>query len=309
MQNNWWPEKYRPKTISDYVGNPTFVEKMELWLKNGEIPHLLLYSEKSGTGKTSAAKLIADALDADVMYINASNENSIDIVREKITSFVSVIGFNKWKIVICDEFSYFSLNAQSALNSILETYSKNCRFIFTANYIEKILPSIVSRCAAFEISTPPKVEILKRMCGILKQENIQYTEKEVAQVIKDFYPDQRIMINYLQDNSQTGTLKIPADNIVINDYCKLILAELTNTKQPVKTMFVNIRQIMADSKVRDFTDLYKHLYRKLDDYTIDGQKGLVILAIADGQYKDAFVVDKEINAMATITNIINIIKA
>jgi hypothetical protein len=147
------------------------------------------------------------------------------------------------------------------------------------------------------------------MCGILKQENIQYTEKEVAQVIKDFYPDQRIMINYLQDNSQTGTLKIPADNIVINDYCKLILAELTNTKQPVKTMFVNIRQIMADSKVRDFTDLYKHLYRKLDDYTIDGQKGLVILAIADGQYKDAFVVDKEINAMATITNIINIIKA
>jgi DNA polymerase III delta prime subunit len=305
--NSWWPEKYRPKNIDEYVGESEFKDKIRGWIDNDEINHLLLYSEKPGTGKTTCAKMIAASLDADVLYINASMENNIDMVREKITNFVSTIGFKKWKIVICDESDFLTANAQASMRAVLETFSKSSRFIFTANYVERLIPAIRSRCTQFQIQTPPKLQILNRMKFILDSENVKYADKDIATVIKEFYPDQRSIINYLQDNSFSGEFKISTQNIIINDYVGKIV-EIFKAGKDAKSMFTNIRQLIADSKVKQFNDLYRYLFDNLDEYAGDGKKGLIILSLAEGQYKDSLVIDKEINAMATIVNILNIIK-
>jgi DNA polymerase III delta prime subunit len=307
LKNSWWAEKYRPTELSEYVSDDEFKRKIEHWIEIGEINHLLFYSEKSGTGKTTLAKMLANKLDADVMYINASFENNVDTVREKITSFVSTIGFKRWKILILDEFPQFSLAGQSALNAVMESYSKNCRFIITGNYVEKILPSIRSRCTQFRIDSPPKIEIAKRMKFILESENVKFSPKDLAVVITEFYPDQRSIINYLQDNSLNNELVLSTQNIIVNDYCNKIV-EIFNSKATVKQIFNDVRQTIADSKIKYFNDLYRYLFDELDKYCGDGKKGLVILALAEGQYRDGLVIDKEINAMATIVNILNIIK-
>lgn len=307
IENSWWAEKYRPTTIKDYVADPEFLTKIEGWIEKGEINHLLLYSEKSGTGKTTLAKMLANSLDADVLCINASDENNVETVREKITTFTTTIGFSRWKILILDEFSQFSPQAQAALNSVMETFSKHSRFIITANYVEKILPSIVSRCTRFQIQSPPKTAILKRMQYILDSENVTYENKDIAVVIKDFYPDQRSILNYLQDNSANGKLHLPKIITISNDYCNSVI-ELLRSKKSAKDLFVEIRQLIANAQVKYFNDLFKILFEQLDSFTPDGKKGLVIIAIADAQYKDAFVIDKEINVMALIVNILNIIK-
>lgn len=307
ITNTWWAVKYRPTKRDDFVGDSEFLDKIDHWIETNDVPNILLTSEKSGIGKTTAAWMIANSIDAEILYINASDDNNIETVRDRIKSFVSTTGFKTWKIVICDEFSYFSINAQSALNSIIETYSRSARFIITANYIEKILPSIRSRCTQFKLDAPPKVGIVKRMEAILQAENVEYDVRDIAKIVKELYPDQRSIINYLQDNSHSGTFKLSSQDIIINDYCEKVLANLTYN-QATKISFGNIRQIIADSKIRQFNDLYKFLFERLDDYAPDGKKGLVILAIADYQYKDNFVVDKEINAMALIVNILTIIK-
>lgn len=307
ITNSRWAMKYRPTQKEDFVGEPEFLAKIDHWIATNDIPHILLTSEKSGIGKTTAAWMIAKSLDAEVMYINASDENNIETVREKIKQFVSTIGFKQWKIVICDEFAYFTPNAQSALNSIMENYSKTARFIITANYIEKILPSIRSRCTQFQLETPPKKGILNRMKYILDTEGVKYEDRDVAKVIVEFYPDQRSIINYLQDNSYTGKFEFSEQNIIVNDYCQKII-DLFNSKKPVSEIFKEIRQLVSDAKVRQFSDLFKFLYNNLDEYAGDGKKGLVIMSLADYQYKDNFVVDKEINAMACIVNILNILK-
>lgn len=308
ITNSRWAMKYRPTKKEDFVGDPEFLEKIDHWIETNDIPHILLTSENSGIGKTTAAWMIAKSLDAEVLYINASDENNIETVREKIKQFVSTIGFKTWKIVICDEFSYFTINAQSALNSIMENYSKTARFIITANYIEKILPSIRSRCTQFQLETPPKKGILQRMQYILDTEGIQYDVKDVAKVIVEYYPDQRSITNYLQDNSYSGTFKLSQQNIITNDYCQKIV-ELFNSNKRGSEIFKEIRQLISDSKVRQFNDMYKYLFNNLDEYTQDGQKGVIIMALAEYQYKDNFVVDKEINAMALIVNILNVIKS
>ena len=189
----------------------------------------------------------------------------------------------------------------------MENYSKTARFIITANYIEKILPSIRSRCTQFQLETPPKKGILNRMKYILDTEGVKYEDRDVAKVIVEFYPDQRSIINYLQDNSYTGKFEFSEQNIIVNDYCQKII-DLFNSKKPVSEIFKEIRQLVSDAKVRQFSDLFKFLYNNLDEYAGDGKKGLVIMSLADYQYKDNFVVDKEINAMACIVNILNILK-
>lgn len=307
ITNSRWAMKYRPTKKEDFVGNPDFLNKIDHWVEINDIPHLLLVSENSGIGKTTVAWLIAKLLDAEVMYINASDENNIETVREKIKTFVSTIGFKTWKIVICDEFSFFTQNAQSALNSIMENYSKTARFIITANYVEKILPSIQSRCTKFELENPPKKGILTRVKYILDTEKIEYDDNDVKKVIVEFYPDQRSILNYIQDNSYTGKFILSQQNIILNDYCQKIV-DLFNSKKSGTDIFKEIRQIISDARVKQFSDLYKYLYNNLDEYAGDGKKGLVIMSLAEYQYKDGFVVDKEINVMACIVNILNIIK-
>lgn len=308
LENTWWPEKYRPKTLDEYVGNDDFIEKVKGWIEADDVPNLILYSEKSGTGKTSACKLIAKMLDADVTYINASDENSIDTVRDKVKRIAATASFKRWKIIILDEFSGFGRQAQSALNAVIEEKSANTRFFLTGNYIDKFLPSIISRCHPFLIQSPPPLKILENLCRILDIEKVQYDKKDLVNIIKKYYPDQRAMLQYCYINSRKGALIYNNDNMTTNDYCSAILEELKNIDRPADVIFKNIRQIIADAKVRDFTELFRYLFDNMNDFVPNGKRSGVIIQLAEHQFRSNQVVDQEIQVMAMIINILMEIK-
>jgi replication factor C small subunit len=248
------------------------------------------------------AKIIAGSVDADVMYINASDENSVDAVRDKIKRYASTVGFRRWKIIILDEADYLTPNAQAALRNLMETYSKTTRFILTCNYVEKIIDPIQSRCQTFAITPPNKTDVAKRLVQVLEQNGVEYDIKDVASIINASYPDIRRAINAAQSFVVNGKLVLDKSSNIQANYMSEILAVLHDPKDK-KGAFSKIRQIIADSKVRDFTPLYTFLYDNLDEYAI-GHVGAVILIIAEAQFKDASVVDKEINIMAMFVNLL-----
>ena len=305
MSNSLWVEKYRPDTLEGYVGNEHILEKVKIYIENEDVPHLLLYGV-AGTGKTTLAKIITNQIDCDVMYINASEENSVDAVRDKIRGFASSMGFRKWKVVILDESDYLTPNAQAALRNLMETFSKSTRFILTCNYVEKVIDPIQSRCQTFAITPPSKKEVAKRLFDILNEEGVEFENEDLAVLVNSGYPDIRRVLNAAQRQVVNGKLKIDTASNIQANYADNVVDELVNGGD-TKTLFTKVRQMIADSKVRDFSPLYKTLYDRVDEYA-NGKVGQTILNIADGQYKDSMVVDKEINVMAMMVNIIMTIK-
>jgi len=305
QENTLWVEKFRPGTLDGYVGNEAVISKVQLYLKNGDVPHLLFYGG-AGTGKTTLAKIIANNVDADIMYINASDENNVDTVRTKIKNYASTIGFKKWKIVILDEADYMTPNGQAALRNLMETFSKTTRFILTCNYVEKIIDPIQSRCQVFGITPPNKKEVAKRIVEILKDEKVTFEMTDLATLINSGYPDIRRVLNSAQRQVIDGKLEIDKQSLVQANYMTKLL-EILKNENDKKSCFQNIRQLINDSKVKDFTALYKFLFDEIDDYGT-GHIASIILILAESQYQDAFAVDKEIHIMATMVKLINEIK-
>jgi len=301
MSNSLWVEKYRPDTLEGYIGNEYILEKVKIYIQNEDVPHLLLYGS-AGTGKTTLAKIITNQIDCDLMYINASDENSVDGVRDKIRGFASSKGFKKWKVIILDEADYLSHNAQAALRNLMETFSASTRFILTCNFVEKIADPIQSRCQTFVITPPSKKEVAKRLNTILTEEGIGFEMGDLVTVVNSGYPDIRRVLNAAQQQVVNGNLVINKELTLEANYADKVVQELLS-KNDAKTKFTNIRQIIADSGVKSFEPLYRTLYDRVDEYA-GGKVGQTILNIADGQYKDVMVVDKEINTMAMILNII-----
>ena len=303
-QHTIWAEKYRPSTLDEYIGNEAIKSKIQSFITQNDISHILL-SGKAGIGKTSLAKIISKHTDCDTMYINSSDENNVDTVRNKIKEFASSVSFKSFKLIILDEADYLTPNSQAALRNIMETYSKVTRFILTCNYVERIIEPIQSRCQVFHVSAPSKKDIAIRLAYILKTENVTFEPKDVATIVTACYPDIRKCINYTQQQVIDGQLTLDKYSIAQNDYKFQLLEHLkTGTKAE---SFKNIRQILADYEVKDFTDLYKFLYDNINDYAT-GHMAKVILTIAEFQYQDSFAIDKEINAMAMIINILDEIK-
>ena len=304
VDNSLWVEKYRPIKLDDYVGNEHLKEKVSGYIESEDVPHLLLFG-RAGTGKTTLAKLIVKSIECDYMVINASDENNVDTVRNKVKNFASSQGFKKYKIIILDEFDYMTPNAQAILRNLMETFSKHCRFILTCNYVEKIIDPIQSRCQTFQIVPPSKKEVAVQLDKILKSEDIKYDVKDLVPIIDSSYPDIRKVINTCQLNSVKGVLKLSKNDLLDSDFKTKIL-DILKTSDDSRNKYMKIRQTVADSKVQDFTEMYSLLYDKVDEYA-SGKVSGVILVLAEGQHRDALAVDKEIPFMATILNILSTI--
>ena len=259
----------------------------------------------AGTGKTTLAKLLVNNIDCDYLYINASDENNVETVRSKVKNFASTMGFKDYKVIILDECDYITPNAQAALRNLMETFSKHCRFILTCNFVERIIDPIQSRCQSFQVIPPNKNDVAKHLHNILTQENVSYNREDLGILVNSGYPDIRRVINGAQRQSLGGKLTIDKQSIVENDY-KMKLLEILKT-QDRKNAFKNIRQLMADAKVTDFADLFRLLYDEVDSYG-KGHVADCILIIAKYELSDSQVVDKEINAMAMLIEILSVIK-
>jgi DNA polymerase III delta prime subunit len=297
-----WNEKYRPQTLDTYVGNDTVKATFQQYIDTNDVPHLLLYGD-AGSGKTTLAKIVANTIAKDnYIYINASDENSVDTVRDKIKQFASSIGFGGLKLIILDECDYMTPNAQAALRNVIETFSKTTRFILTCNYVDKIIDPIQSRCQIFNIVPPSKKEVASHLVKILDGENVKYEKDSLVTIINQSYPDIRRVINTTQRCVIGGVLKLDETTLVEHNYLSSILDVLKSSKSK-KEKFDGIRQLLADNHVRDFNQMFRYLYDNVDTFA-NGFVSTIILIIAEAQYKDSFVVDHEINSMAMFIQII-----
>ena len=291
---NLWVEKYRPQTLEGYVGNEVIKNKVSDYLNQGSIQNLLLYGV-AGTGKTTLAKLIANNLNCDLLYINASDERGIDTIREKIIPFASSMGFGDVKIVILDEADYITPQAQATLRNTMESFSGNTRFILTCNYLERIISPLQSRCQTLEIKPPSKQDVAWRCVDICKNEKVDIDNIALKTIVNTYYPDIRKTINTIQGSVVNHVVKLDESSLK-DDLNEQIIQALSN-----KAKLSDIRQMLADSGSREFDSLFKALYDNLDKFTT--KIGPAILIIAKYQYEYTFVLEKEICVAAMLNEL------
>lgn len=297
-ENSLYVEKFRPDALENFLCSDDVKEKVAEFIKNQDIPNLIL-SGGAGIGKTTLAKLLVKQIDCGMLYINASDENGIQTVREKIKGFASTASFKKLKIIILDEADYLTTEAQSALRNIIEAYSTTTRFIFTCNFPERIIEPLHSRLYLIDIKPASERDVIKRVVEILKIENIKFEKEDVINSFKHFYPDMRRLLNHIQTNIVDSVLKIKENSLDL-DYKEEILAQLMS---PTKSTFKEIRKIIAENDIRDFSSLYRCIFDAIEVLPEKSREN-TILNIAKYQHMDNFKVDKEINFCAFILEII-----
>ena len=290
-------EKYRPDTLEGYIGNDDFKSSLQQWIDTNDVPHLLLCGG-AGTGKTTAAKLIVNNINCDYVYINCSDENGIDTIRDKVKSFASAASFKPQKVVIMDEADFLTINAQAALRNVIETFSLTTRFIFTCNYVERIIDPIQSRTIVFELTPPSMQDVAFKCVEILDLEGVTYTKADIVRIVKQTYPDIRKSLNLLQSSIKNGDLQQSREVTNFNQTSDQIITLLKG--QNIKN-FTTIRQLVMDSNIRDYNELYRVLFERADEFT---DSAIATLIIADYQYKSIMAPDKEITFCACISKLL-----
>jgi replication factor C small subunit len=310
---NLWVEKWRPTQLEDLILSSDNRKYFENIKKTQEIPHLLLCGVQ-GSGKSSLAKIIVnELLNCQYIYINASDENGIDTIRNKISNFVQTKAIDgKLKVVILDESCGLSSSAQQALRNLIEEYSNNNRFILTANYSNKLIDPIQSRMQKFEL-IPPIDGCIKRCIDIIKEEGIKVEngqKERLSNLIKTNYPDLRAMINELQKYSINNILNIPKNLHIASSFANDIFDKLI-----AKEDIIKIRKFIIESEVlfnNDFHLLLKELFEIIYEYNLSAvsleQKKNIMLIVSEAMYKHQNVLDKEINCFATLIEISDILK-
>jgi len=305
MENSLLVEKYRPTVLENYVGNEHIKKTISQYLEQNDIQNLIFYGP-AGTGKTTLAKLIVKNLNCDHLYINASDERGIETIRDKVSGFASVASFKPLKVIILDEADFLTIQAQASLRNIIETFSRTTRFILTCNYIERIIDPLQSRCQTLKIIPPTKKDVAKHLNWILKEEIVMHDVKDLVPLVNQCYPDLRKCINTLQLSIVDGGandlyLNLDPSVLVSSNYMVKVLKELSSDKPRFNT----IRQIIADANVQDFEELYRYLYDNAHIFAL-GKEGMVAYHINEYSYQSNFRIDKEINCMALINQLINV---
>jgi replication factor C small subunit len=293
-------EKYRSKTLDEYVGNENVKLTISKYLEQNDIQNLIFYGP-AGTGKTTLAKLIINNLNCSSIYINASDERGIETIRDKVSSFASTASFKPLKIIILDEADFLTIQAQASLRSVIETYSRSTRFILTCNFIERIIDPLQSRCQVLKIVPPSMKEVAAHVADILDKEGIGWAKETLGPIVKQYYPDIRKILGTTQLSTIDNKLVLDKLILISNNYIEHVISELKTGKN-----WKTIRQIIADSNINDYDELFKALYENASVYA-GGQEGLVAIIIEEYQYHSNFRIDKEINIMACIAKIINAI--
>lgn len=304
MQDLLWVEKYRPSTIGECILTDDLKQPFQTYVDNGNIPNLLL-AGGAGMGKTTVAKAMCNEIGADYLVVNGSQETGIDLLRVKLDNYCSSISLRGGrKVVIIDEADYLNpQSTQPALRGFIEQYAKNCSFIFTCNFPNRLIEPIHSRCSVinFKITKKdqPKIasEFLKRCTHILKDNNIGFSEKTVAELIIKHFPDFRRIINELQKFSTFGEIN---EGILSNNYDQqfgVLLAALKSKK------FNDVRKWVSDNSDHDPKLLYRKIYDNIEQHLEPASLANVILLLADYQYKAAFVSDHELNLTACLLEI------
>jgi len=299
-----WAERYRPRSLNEFIGNEGVKTKLKSFIDQKDLPHLLLYGTAGG-GKTSLAKLLVKAIPCDSLYINASDERTIDTIREKIAQFAATVSFEPLRVVILDEADYLPALSQAALRNVMETYALHSRFILTCNYIERMTSPIVSRCGGgMKIQPPDMADAAALLCAILENEKISYKLEEIEFIVKSYFPDIRQIINFAQQNVAKGKLEIAADSVEQTDYKERLISLL---KTPKKAgVFGEIRQLVADASFSNYDEIYRHLFDKVNDYA-KGKEATVILELADAVYQSSLVFEKEITFVAMMQKLLKVL--
>ena len=301
-ENTLYVERFRPTELKYYVGNENVKDTIQKYLDQGDIQNFIFYGP-AGTGKTTLAKIIVKNLDCDYLYINASDENGIDTIREKVKGFASAASWKGIKIVILDEADFITIQGQAALRNVIETFSRSTRFILTCNFVERIIDPLQSRCQVLKIVPPTKMDVYNHLTWILADQlNLSYTPEDIKSLIVKYYPDMRKMLNVLQMSVKDDEIVLDETVVTSNNYIKEVLKELSQTKPN----FTKIRQIIIDSNTKDFEELYRNLFDYAPKYA-PGSEGSVSIILNEHLYQANFRIDKEINVASCIAKIIETI--
>lgn len=297
-----WVEKYRPRTVSGYVWRDDDQKKqVQSWIKDKSIPHLLL-SGGPGIGKTTMAKMLVHEIgieDYDLLEINASRQRGIDIIRDKISNFVSMIPFGPFKVVLLDEADWLTPEAQASMRGVMEEYSSTSRFILTCNHPNKIIPAIHSRCQQFHFAKIDQTEFTARVATILVEENIEFDLDTLDTYVKVAYPDLRKCINLTQQHCHEGTLSNPSRGDEGTSEWKFDMVELFKAGK-----ISDARKLLC-GKVRaeEMHDIYRWLYDNLYIFGNEVNQDSAVLTLKQALVDHTLVADPEINLAACLVKL------
>lgn len=306
MAKELWVEKYRPKQLEEYVFRDAAQKRqVETWVKEKSFPHLLL-SGAAGIGKTTLAKVLIHEIGIehfDVLEINASRENNVETVRDKIINFVQMIPFGPFKVVLLDEADYLTPNAQAILRGVMETYSSHSRFILTCNYPNRIIPALHSRCQGFHVERTDSTEFTARVATILVEEKVDFNLDDLDSYVKITYPDLRKCINLVQQNVRDLKLYSPTANEGSSSDYKIEMVNLFK-----KGRIQDARKLLCGKiQPEEIEGVYTWMYQNIDLFgDTEEKKDSALLIIKQGLVDHTLIADPEINLAATLIKLARI---